>query len=70
MENASPALNAGIKTGDMIVSLGGKNVEGIRSFSDMILECSTREIVQVKILRKTEDGLREMTLEVALTGKK
>ncbi|MBO5353192.1 MAG: PDZ domain-containing protein [Lachnospiraceae bacterium] len=70
VENASPALNAGIKTGDMIVSLGGKNVEGIRSFSDMILECSTREIVQVKILRKTEDGLREMTLEVALTGKK
>jgi hypothetical protein len=45
-------------------------VEGIRSFADEILERSTREIVQVKLLRKAEDGLREMTVEVSLTGKK
>ncbi len=70
VENASPALSAGIKAGDIIVSVGRETVEGIRSFSDMILECSTREIVQVKVLRKAEDGLREMTVEVALTGKK
>ena len=70
VENASPALSAGIKAGDILVSVGGEVIEGIRSFSDMILECSIREIVQVKILRKTEDGLREMTIEVPLTGKK
>lgn len=70
VENSSPALSAGIKAGDIIVSVAGETVEGIRSFTDMILECSTREIVQVKVLRKAEDGLREMTVEVALTGKK
>lgn len=70
VENASPALSAGIKAGDILVSVGGEAIEGIRSFSDMILECSIREIVQVKILRKTEDGLREMTIEVPLVGKK
>lgn len=70
VENASPALSAGIKAGDILVSVGGEAIEGIRSFSDMILECSIREIVQVKILRKTEDGLREMTIEVPLAGKK
>lgn len=70
VENASPALAAGIKAGDVIVSVSGEAVDGIRSFSDIILECSTREIVQVKLLRKTEDGLRETTVEVSLTGKK
>lgn len=70
VENASPALAAGIKAGDVIVSVGGEPVDGIRCFSDIILECSTREIVQVKLLRKAEDGLRETTVEVSLTGKK
>lgn len=69
VENASPALAAGIKAGDILVSLGGTPVEGIRSFSDAILECGTREIVQVKVLRKAEDGLREMTTEVSLVEK-
>ncbi len=70
VENASPALTAGIKAGDIIVSVGGEPVEGIRSFSDVILECSSREIVQVKVLRKVEERLREMNVEVSLTGKK
>lgn len=70
VENASPALSAGIKAGDIIVAVGGEPIEGIRSFSDVILGCSTREIVQVKVMRKAEDGLREMLVEVSLTGKK
>lgn len=70
VENASPALAAGIKAGDILVSVGGAPVEGIRGFSDMILGRSTREIVQVKLLRKAEDGLREMTVEVLLIEKK
>ena len=70
VENASPALGAGIKAGDILISVGNQPVDGIRVFSDVILERSTREIVQVKLLRKAEDGLREMTVEVALTGKK
>ncbi|MBP3578081.1 MAG: PDZ domain-containing protein [Lachnospiraceae bacterium] len=70
VDNASPALAAGIKAGDILVSVGGEAVDGIRGFSDLILERSIREIVQVKLLRKAEDGLREMMIEVSLTGKK
>lgn len=69
VENASPALAAGIKAGDIIVSVSGVPVDGIRSFSDVMLERTTREIVQVKLLRKAEDGLREMTVEVSLMKK-
>lgn len=70
VENSSPALAAGIKAGDILVSVGGEPVEGIRSFADVILERSTREIVQVKLLRKAEEGLREMTVDVLLIEKK
>ena len=70
VENASPALASGIKAGDILISIGDEPVEGIRGFSDMILKRSTREIVQVKLLRKAEDGLREITVEVLLIEKK
>ena len=70
VENASPALAAGIKAGDVIVSAGGEAVDGIHSFSDIMLERGIREIVQVRLLRKAEDGPREMTVEVSLAGKK
>ncbi|MBQ7863384.1 MAG: PDZ domain-containing protein [Lachnospiraceae bacterium] len=70
VENASPALASGIKAGDILISIGDEPVEGIRGFSDMILKRSTREIVRVKLLRKAEDGLREMTVEVLLIEKK
>ena len=68
VENASPALAAGIKAGDIIVNVSGETVEGIRSFSEVMLEKSVREIIRVKLLRKAEDGLREMTVEVSLSG--
>ena len=70
VETGSPALLAGIKAGDILVSVGVEPVEGIRSFSDVLMECSVREIVLVRVLRQTEDGLREMTVEVSLTAKK
>ncbi|MBR6643168.1 MAG: serine protease [Lachnospiraceae bacterium] len=69
VENSSPALGAGIKAGDILLSVGEKPIEGIRTFSDVILECGIREIVQVKLLRQTEDGLREITAEVTLIEK-
>ena len=70
VENASPALNAGIKAGDIIVSMGGEPIEDIRAFADKVLGYSTREMVQVTLLRKVEEELREMTVDVALTGKR
>jgi len=70
VENASPALGAGIKAGDILVAIGTEPVEGIRTFSDIIMERSVREIVRVKLLRQTEDGVREMTVEVPLSAKK
>ena len=69
VENASPALNSGIKAGDIIVEIGGQPVSGIFEFHDVLLDCSVREIVVVRLMRRAEDGMREMTVEVPLVLK-
>ena len=69
VENASPALSAGIKAGDILVAINDEEVSGIREFSDKLLEQEIRAVVQVKLLRKSEDGLKEITLEVNLVEK-
>jgi len=69
VENASPALNAGIKAGDIILSVAGTPVGGIAEFNEVLLGRSVREIVVVKLMRRAEDGMREMSVEVPLTVK-
>lgn len=70
VENASPALAAGIKAGDILIEVAGTPMEGIHSFAAVILERNIRENVQVKLLRKAEDGLKEMKIDVILSKKK
>lgn len=69
VENASPALSAGIKAGDIILSVGETVVENMQHFSELILECGTKDIIQVKILRNAGDGPKESVIEVSLIGK-
>ena len=70
VKNASPALMAGIKAGDIIVAMGSEDVDGMSDFTDIILARSIKETIQVKLLRTAEEGMREMTVEVVLTDKK
>jgi len=70
VENASPALNAGIKAGDIILSVEEEAVQGIREFSDKIMRFDSRTTLRVKILRKSAEGLRELSLDVLLADKK
>lgn len=70
VENASPALTAGIKAGDILIEVAETPMDGIRSFAAVMLERSVRESVQVKLLRKAEDGLKEITVDVVLSKKK
>ena len=69
-ENASPALAAGIKAGDILIEVAGTPVEGIHSFAEVLLERNARESVQVKLLRKIEDSFKEITVDVILSKKK
>ena len=70
VENASPALAAGIKPGDILMDIAGIPIEGIHSFAEVLLERNARENIQVKLLRKIEDSFKEITVDVILSKKK
>jgi len=69
VENASPALSAGIKAGDIIFSVGETVVDGMQHFSELILDCGTRDVIRVKVLRNAGDGTKEVELTIQLVEK-
>ena len=66
VENASPALNAGIKAGDIIVAVGEQPVAGIRELHERLLGCSTKDVISVRLMRRAEEGMKEVIVEVPL----
>lgn len=57
-----PAAKAGLRQGDVILSIGGKEVNRVTEVRNAILEHKTGDTVQVKILRNNV----EMTVDVVL----
>lgn len=64
---SSPALAAGIKSGDVLVMAGGSTLEGIQDFTRVLLAAKPKDTLEVKLLRVTGDGVKEVTLNVELT---
>lgn len=64
VKTASPALAAGIKSGDVLVSAGGTRLNSLRDFTKVLLGAKLKEPLEVKLLRTTGDGVKEVTLSV------
>ena len=69
VENASPALAAGIKMGDVLIRADGNELFGIRDFTKVLLAAKEREVLKVTLLRTTGEGVREVVVDVTLTKK-
>lgn len=69
VENASPALAAGIKMGDVLIQANGNELFGIHDFTKVLLAAKEREVLKVTLLRTTGEGVREITVDVTLTKK-
>lgn len=59
----SPAANAGLQEGDIVLELGGERIDTEHTLSELILKHQIDETVKVKILR----GDKELTVSVVLT---
>lgn len=62
----SPALNAGIQNGDILISINGKNIASVAAFSNILEECRNEESIRVKLLRTSKAKMPEMEVEVEL----
>jgi serine protease Do len=62
----SPAMDAGLQSGDVITKLNGEEIRTDTAFSNALLACAADDVVTVEIKRKGAEDYATITYEVAL----
>jgi serine protease Do len=62
----SPAMNAGLQSGDVITKLNGEEVRSDLAFSNALLELSAGENVRVEVQRKGAEDYTTIKYDVTL----
>ena len=64
----SPAMRAGIQSGDVITKLGTEEITTFSDYQDAVLDLSPNTEVTVTLMRQGHPDYQEMTLEVLPEG--
>lgn len=70
VQGGSTAFYLGIKAGDIILSVNGEQVDGMKEFKDILLKYEVGEIIQIEFLAQSEENPKLYVAEVRLTEKK
>jgi serine protease Do len=62
----SPAMNAGIQSGDVIVRIDDKEIRSFSNYTEYMESSTPDTTVNVVIMRQSGEEYRELTLEVTL----
>ncbi len=62
----SPALEAGLRAGDVIVEVGGTRVSSIINFSNLLAEFEPKDEIKIKVVGNSSGGKEEQELSVIL----
>lgn len=62
----SPAMLAGIQSGDVITEFDGQPINTFGDLTKAILDCEKEEKVKIKVERETPNGYTNMTVKVTL----
>lgn len=62
----SPAMHAGIRRGDVIISVDGKEVGTFNNYSNNLIQLTPGSTVELKIMRLFRNEYREMTFNIML----
>lgn len=62
----SPAMEAGIQNGDVIVKLGTTEISSFESFKDAMLKCQPGDLMMVTVLRQGRLEYTEVSYEITL----
>lgn len=61
----SPAMLAGIRQGDVVIGMGEKDIASFRDYVAALLQCQPGEAVKITLMRKAQNGYRELAFLVA-----
>lgn len=62
----SPAMNAGIQTGDILVDINGNKITSMRDIQELLLKFSKDQIIRVTIMRQGREEYKSIACSVTL----
>ena len=62
----SPAMMAGIQSGDVIVGVGLLSVTDMGDYTDYLVKCNPKDTLTLRIMRQSQGEYKEMTFEVVV----
>ena len=62
----SPAMLAGIQSGDVIVGVDQQSVTRMSDYTDFLVKCNPADILTLKIMRQSQGEYKEMTFEIVV----
>ncbi len=66
VEMDSPAMLAGIQSGDVIVGIDQQSVTKMSDYSSYLLKINAEDVLTVRVMRQSQGEYREMTFEVTV----
>lgn len=69
VEMDSPAMLAGIQTGDVIVSVGGVDITKYMEYTAQMMSYSAGRTIDVVIMRQSQEEYKEMNFTITLSGR-
>lgn len=64
VEMDSPAMLAGVQSGDVIVGIDQQNVTKMSDYSSYLLKINPEDVLTIRIMRQSQGEYKEMTFEV------
>lgn len=62
----SPAMHAGLQSGDIITKMGGIDVLSFLSYVNILFDYRPEQVVTMTVMRQGPDGYRELEIEVVV----
>ena len=66
VEMDSPAMLAGVQSGDVIVGVDGQSVAKMSDYASYLLKLNPEDTVTVRIMRQSQGEYKEITFEITV----
>lgn len=66
VEMDSPAMQAGVQSGDVVIGVNGQSVAKMSDYSNYLLKLNPEDTVTIQIMRQSQGEYKEITFEITV----